>query len=77
MFPPSLDELIEEDNVVRAIEVYVDTLDIFKLNIKTKKSLIKDGQPAFHPKLLLKIYIYGYLNLVKRSGALASLSLRK
>ncbi len=39
MFPPSLDELVEEDNVVRAIEVYVDTLDIFKLNIKTKKSL--------------------------------------
>ena len=39
MFPPSLDELVEEDNVVRVIEVYVDTLDIFKLNIKTKKSL--------------------------------------
>ena len=39
MFPPSLDELVEEDNVVRAIEAYVDALDIFKLNIKTKKSL--------------------------------------
>ena len=65
MFPPSLDELVEEDNVVRAIEAYADTLDIFKLNIKTKKSLIKDGQPAFHPKLLLKIYIYGYLNKIR------------
>ena len=38
-FSPSLDELVEEDNnVVRAIEAYVDTLDIFKLNIKTKRS---------------------------------------
>jgi len=70
MFPPSLDELVDEDNVVRAIEAYVDTLDIFKLNIKTKKSLIKDGQPAFHPKLLLKIYIYGYLNKIRSSRKL-------
>jgi transposase len=70
MFPPSLDELVEEDNIVRAIEAYVDTLDVFKLNIKTKKSLIKDGQPAFHPKLLLKIYIYGYLNKIRSSRKL-------
>ena len=70
MFPPSLDELIDKDNIVRAIEAYVDTLDIFKLNIKTKKSLIKDGQPAFHPKLLLKIYIYGYLNKIRSSRKL-------
>ena len=35
MFPPSLDELVDEDNVVRAIEAYVDTLDIFKLNISS------------------------------------------
>ncbi len=48
----------------------MDRLDIFKLNIKTKKSLIKDGQPAFHPKLLLKIYIYGYLNKIRSSRKL-------
>ena len=62
MFPPSLDELVDEDNIVRAIEEYVNILDISKLKIKTKRSLIKDGQPAFHPRLLLKVYIYGYLN---------------
>ena len=77
IFPPSLDELVDENNMVRAVDSYVEILNISELNIKTKKSLITDGQPAFHPKLLLKIYIYGYLNLVKRSGALASLSLRK
>ena len=43
MFPPSLDELVDEDNVVRAIEAYVDALDIFKLNIKTKKVSSKMG----------------------------------
>jgi len=70
MFPPSLDELVEEDNMVRAIEEYVKILNISKLNIKTKKSLLKDGQPAFHPKLLLKIYIYGYLNKIRSSRKL-------
>jgi len=70
MFPPSLDELVDEDNVVRAIEEYVNILDISQLKIKTKKSLIKDGQPAFHPKLLLKIYIYGYLNKIRSSRKL-------
>jgi len=70
MFPPSLDELVEDDNIARAIEEYVNILDIGKLNIKTKKSLIKDGQPAFHPKLLLKIYIYGYLNKIRSSRKL-------
>ena len=70
LFPPSLDELVDEDNVVRAIEEYVNILDISKLNIKTKKNLIKDGQPAFHPRLLLKIYIYGYLNKIRSSRKL-------
>ena len=70
MFPPSLDELVSEDNTVRAIEEYVNILNISKLKIKTKKSLIKDGQPAFHPKLLLKIYMYGYLNKIRSSRKL-------
>ena len=41
MFPPSLDDLVDENNMVRAIEEYVNILDISKLNIKTKKNLIK------------------------------------
>jgi len=65
MFPPSLDDLVDENNMVRAIEEYVNILDISQLKIRTKRSLIKDGQPAFHPKLLLKIYIYGYLKKKK------------
>ncbi len=70
IFPPSLDELVEDNNMARAIEEYVEILNISELNIHTKKSLITDGQPAFHPKLLLKIYIYGYLNKIRSSRKL-------
>jgi len=70
IFPPSLDELVEDNNIARAIEEYVEVLNMSDLNIKTKKSLIADGQPAFHPKLLLKIYIYGYLNKIRSSRKL-------
>ena len=45
MFPPSLDELVDEDNVVRAIEEYVNILDISKLNIKTKKERLNSRTP--------------------------------
>ena len=48
MFPPSLDDLVDENNMVRAIEEYVNILDISQLKIRTKRSLIKDGQSAFH-----------------------------
>ena len=70
LFPPSLDEYVDENNIVRAVDSYVEILNICELNIKTKKSLITDGQPAFHPKLLLKIYIYGYLNKIRSSRKL-------
>ena len=70
IFPPSLDELVDENNIARAIDSYVEILNIHELNIKTKKSLITNGQPAFHPKLLLKIYIYGYLNKIRSSRKL-------
>jgi len=69
-FPPSIDEYVSEDNPVRAIEDYVELLDMVELGF-TKASLnSSDGQPAYHPKLLLKIYIYGYLNKIRSSRKL-------
>jgi len=69
-FPPSLDEYVSQDNQVRAIEDYVELLDMIDLGF-TKASLVsRDGQPAYHPKLLLKIYIYGYLNKIRSSRKL-------
>lgn len=70
LFPPSIDEYVSKDNSVRAIEDYVELLDMEKLGF-TKSALVStDGQPAYHPKLLLKIYIYGYLNKIRSSRRL-------
>lgn len=67
LLPPSLDEYVDENNGVRAIDSYVEILDFSKLKFKNLSKKSNDGQPAFHPKLLLKIYIYGYLNKIRSS----------
>ena len=71
-FPPSLDEYVSENNQVRAIEDYVELLDMIELGFTKSALLSRDGQPAYHPKLLLKIYIYGYLNKIRSSRKLES-----
>jgi transposase len=71
LLPPSLDEYVSEDNPVRAIDAYVGLLDWSELGFAdTRKSSRADGQKAYHPTLLLKIYLYGYLNKVRSSRAL-------
>jgi len=66
LFPPSLDEYVDEDNSVRAIDAYVSGLDLKRLGFSdTSKSLA--GQKSYASKLLLKIYIYGYLNKIRSS----------
>jgi len=69
-FPPSIDEYVSQDNQVRAIEDYVELLDMIKLGFTKSALNSADGQPAYHPKLLLKIYIYGYLNKIRSSRKL-------
>ena len=69
LFPPSLDEYVDEDNLVRAIESYVDSIDLADLGVFTSSGG-SDGQPAYHPALLLKIYLYGYLNSIRSSRKL-------
>ena len=60
LFPPSLDEYVDKDNSVRAIDDYVSLLDLKRLGFSdTSNSLT--GQKSYAPQLLLKIYIYGYL----------------
>lgn len=71
LLPPSIDNYVDNDNSVRAIESYVNILDMNKLNFSnTRKSNRNDGQKAYSPKLLLKIYIYGYLSKIRSSRAL-------
>jgi transposase len=70
LFPPSLDEYVSEGNPVRAIDVYVETLDLAALGFRNSEPGLTAGQPAFHPGLLVKLYLYGYLNGIRSSRKL-------
>jgi transposase len=68
LLPESLDDWIAEDNPVRAIDAFVDALDLAELGFKVQPA--ETGRPSFHPSVHLKLYIYGYLNRVQSSRRL-------
>lgn len=63
LFPPNLSELIEEKHPVRIVSGIIDGLDIKSL-MKTYKP---GGTSCYHPKMLLKVLIYGYLSNIYSS----------
>jgi transposase len=65
----SLDDLVEQDNQVRFIEAFVEKLDLTQLSFITK-TIKSEGRPSFNPKVLLKLYFYGYLNGIRSSRRL-------
>ena len=69
LFPERLDDYLGEDNPVRAIDVFVDELDLAGLGFGGVEPEAT-GRPAYHPATLLKIYVYGYLNRVQSSRRL-------
>lgn len=69
LFPSQLDEYVTEDNAVRVIDAFVDTLDLRALGFRGTDPA-DTGRPAYHPAVLLKIYIYGYLNRIQSSRRL-------
>ncbi len=69
LFPERLDDWIAEDNPVRAVDAFVDELDLVELGFESAQPA-ETGRPAYHPGLLLKIYIYGYLNRIQSSRRL-------
>jgi len=69
LFPERLDDYVAEDNPVRAIEVFVESLDLRKLGFEGVEPEAT-GRPAYHPAVLLKIYVYGYLNRIQSSRRL-------
>jgi transposase len=69
LFPECLDDYIADDNPVRVIEVFVDELDLGTLGFEGAEPKAT-GRPAYHPSVLLKIYIYGYLNRLQSSRRL-------
>jgi transposase len=68
LIPTSLDALIDKESEVRTIDLFVDGLDIKDFGFVVKETT--EGRPAYHPKVLLKLFIYGYLNRIRSSRAL-------
>jgi transposase len=69
LLPESLDEFIAEDNAVRVVDAFGNELDLADLGYEGVKAA-ETGRPSYHPTVLLKIYIYGYLNRVESSRRL-------
>ncbi len=69
LFPDRLEDWIGEDNPVRVVDVFVDELDLGGVGFGRVEPLAT-GRPGYHPAVLLKLYIYGYLNRVQSSRRL-------
>ena len=75
LFPAYLEDWIDEDNPVRVIDVFVEELDLSELEFSGVEPEVT-GRPSYHPSVLLKLYIYGYLNRVQSSRRLEREALR-
>ncbi len=69
LLPELLDDYVSETNPVRVVDVFVDELDLSQLGFAGVDPAAT-GRPAYHPAILLKIYIYGYLNRIQSSRRL-------
>ena len=69
LLPECLDDFIDDSNPVRVIDAFVDALDLAELGFDRVEPAAT-GRPSYHPSVLLKLYIYGYLNRVQSSRRL-------
>src|SRR6202035_931612 len=69
LLPECLDDFIDESNPVRVIDAFVDALDLAEMSFEGVEPAAT-GRPSYHPSVLLKLYIYGYLNRVQSSRRL-------
>src|ERR1700730_6606885 len=69
LLPEYLDDYVSEENPVRVVEAFVDALDLAALGFA---GVVPEatGRPAYHPGLMLKIYVYGYINQIASSRRL-------
>ncbi len=71
LFPEAIDDYITHDNPARVIEAYVKSLDIQKLGFQRANSNPGGvGRPAYDPRDLLMLYLYGYMNRIRSSRKL-------
>ncbi|MBZ5877312.1 transposase, partial [Chromohalobacter israelensis] len=69
LLPPSLDDLIPDDHLVRVIDLYVDSLDLDALGFERARPAAT-GRPGYHPADMLRLYLYGYLQQIRSSRRL-------
>ena len=69
LLPASLEDYVADTNPVRVVDVFVDELDLGKLGFDGVDPAAT-GRPSYHPAMLLKLYIYGYLNRIQSSRRL-------
>jgi transposase len=67
--PECLDDFIDESNPVRVIDAFVEALDLAEMSFEGVEPAVT-GRPSYHPSVLLRLYIYGYLNRVQSSRRL-------
>lgn len=69
LFPDRLEDWIDEDDIVRVVDLFVDELDLADLGY-VRSTSARTGRPGYHPAVLLKLFIYGYLNRIPSSRRL-------
>ena len=69
LLPECVDDDVSGDNPVRVIEAFVDEPDLAELGF-ARATPAETGRPGYHPPVLLKLYLYGYLNRVPSSRRL-------
>lgn len=70
LLPPRIEDYVGVDNPVRAIESYVEVLDLARLGFRHARRGAGAGQPPYDPADVLKLYLYGYLNQIRSSRRL-------
>jgi transposase len=76
LLPECLEDWVSEDNAVHVIDAFVDALDLHGMGFE--RVVAKEtGRPSYHPAVLLKLYIYGYLNRAQSSRRLEREACRK
>lgn len=65
LLPDTLDEYVNEDNEVRAIDAFIDCLDVCAMGFKAEPA--REGRPGYDPRDMLKLYMYGYINHIRSS----------
>lgn len=69
LLPACLDDFVAEDNPIRVVEAFVEQLDLVALEFNGATPAVT-GRPSYHPAVMLKVYIYGYLNRIQSSRRL-------